>query len=264
MAAGMGLSGCGAGGQRNLDDAIIVTTAPSLAEGETRLVLELRDAREEFPLTESDGFLSSERAARLNPALRSQLRERCQILRRTLPQARREMADGLAIIRPDAQRAHGDGNIAVYVAGKPDIHVFFSCAEIGQLLAWQECGDDLATIRYTHPGFDPARLGVLRDRVAALGLKVENVPPSPPGLERLRTEAATRLLERYLRENGVQMPDGSPLLVTGPLPSARSPKLTGALGNPSVMEQVLRSRNPDVLRALFFLVNRHIVDLPYP
>jgi hypothetical protein len=198
VAAGLGLSGCTSATHRNLTDAVIVTTAPSLVDGETKIVLELRDARDELSLSEADGFLASDRAAKLSRAHRSQLLGRCRALRLTLPQARRELTDGLAIIRPDPQRPYADGNLVVYVAGKSDIHVLFSCAEIGQLLAFKECADDLATIRYTHPAFDSRRLHALRDRIAALGLKVENISPPRPELERLKTEAATRILEHYL------------------------------------------------------------------
>lgn len=264
IAAGFFIPGCTSAGHRNLSDAVIVTASPSLADGDVKIVLELRDAREEFSLTESDAFWASDRATKLSHAVRSQLRERCQTLRRTMPQARSELSDGLAMTRPDPGRAFADGNIVIYVAGKSEIHVLFSCAEIGHLLALKELADDLATIRYTHPGFDSARLRALRDRIAALGLKVENVSLSRPELDRLKTEAATRVLERYLRESGLALPDGSPLMVSGPLSSTRSPKLTAALKEPSVIEQLLRNHNPDVLRALVFLINRRVIELDYP
>ncbi len=264
MAAGMGLSGCTSAGHRNLTDAIIVTTSPSMAEGETRLVLELRDAREELLLSEVDAFLASDRAAKLRHANRSQLLERCRALRLTMPQARQELADGLAIVRPNPGRAFADGNMVIYVAGRSAVHVLFSRAEIGQLLAFKECADDLATIRYTHPGFDSARLGALRDRVAALDSKVTNLSPSKPEFERLKTEAATRVLEHYLRDSGLPLPDDSPVLTSGPLSSMRSPKLTEALKDPSVVERVLHDHNPNALRALVFLVNRNVVELDYP
>ena len=264
IAAGFFIPGCTSAGHRNLSDAVIVTASPSLADGDAKIVLELRDAREEFSLSESDAFLASNRAAKLSHAVRSQLRERCQILRRTMPRARQGLSDGLVVIRPDPQRAYADGNMVVYVAGKSDIHVLFSCAEIGQLLAFKEYADDLATIRYTHPAFDSTRLRDLRDRVAALGLKVENLSLSKLELERLKTEAATRVLERYLRESGLALPDGSPLLVSGPLSLTRSPKLTEALKDPSVIEQLLRNHHPDALRAMFFLVNRKVIELHYP
>jgi hypothetical protein len=264
IAAGFFIPGCASAGHRNLTDAIIVTASPSLADGDVKIVLELRDAREAFSLNESDAFLASDRATKLSRAVRSQLRERCQILRRTMPQARSELSDGLAMIRPDPQRAYGDGNIALYVAGKSDIHVFFSCAEMGQLLAFKECADDLATIRYTHPGFDSARLRALRDRFAALDLKVANLSPSKPELERLKTEAATRVLEHYLRDSGLPLPDASPLLTSGPLSSTRSPKLTEWLKDASVVERVVQDHNPNTLRALLFLVNRNIIELDYP
>ncbi len=264
IAAGFFIPGCTSAGHRNLSAAVIVTASPSLADGDVTIVLELRNAREEFSLSESDAFLASNRAAKLSHAVRSQLRERCQTLRRTMPQARSELSDGLAIIRPDPQRACANGNIVVYAAGKSEIHVLFSCAEIGHLLAFKELADDLATIRYTHPAFDSTRLRALRDRIATLGLKVENVSLSRPELERLKTEAAARVLERYLRESGLPLPDGSPLMVSGPLSSTRSPKLTAALKDPSVIERLLRNHDPDVLRALVFLVNRRVIGLEYP
>ncbi len=264
IAGAIAVSGCSTAGHRNLGEAIVVTTGPSLGESETKLVLELRNGREELSLSEADAFLASDRAARLSHAIRSQLRERCQALRLTMPQARQELADGIAIIRPDPERACADGNMAIYVVGRSAVHVLFTRAEIGQLLAFKECDDDLATIRYTHPGFDSARLCALRDRVAALDLKVANLAPSKAELERLKTEAATRVLERYLRDAGLPLPDSSPLLTSGPLSSARSPKLTGALKNPSVVERVLQDHKPNTLRALVFLVNRNVIELDYP
>ena len=264
IAAGFFIPGCTSAGHRNLSDVVIVTASPSLADGDVKIVLELRDGREEFSLGVSDAFLASDRAAKLSRAVRSQIRERCEALRLTMPRARREISNGLAIIRPDPQRACANGNIVVYATGKSEIHVLFSCAEIGHLLAFKELADDLATIRYTHPAFDSTRLRALRDRVAALGLKVENVSLSRPELERLKTEAAARVLERCLRESGLALPDGLPLMVSGPLSSTRSPKLTAALKDPSVIEQLLRNHNPDVLRALVFLVNRRVIELEYP
>ncbi len=264
LSSAIGLSGCAATGHRNLTEAIIVTTAPSLAESETRLVLELRDVREDLSLGEVDAFLASARAGKLSHAIRAQLVERCRAARHTLPQARQELADGIAIIRPDPGRAYVDGNMVIYVAGRSAVHVLFSRAEIAQLLAFKECGDDLTTIRYTHPGFDPARLQSLRDRVAALNVKVENVSLSGPEVERLKTEAATRVLERYLRDRGLPLSDGGPLLTAGPLSPVRSPRLTEALKDPSVLEQLLQDHHPNALRALLFLVNRKVIELNYP
>jgi len=264
LAAGSGLSGCASAGHRNLTDAIVVTTGPSLAEDETSLVLELRDAREELSLSEVDAFLASDRGAELSSANRSQLLQRSRALRHTMPRARQEWADGLAIIRPDPKGTFADGNIVIYIAGRSAVHVLFSRAEIGQLLEFKECADDLTTIRYTHPGFDSARLRALCDRVAALDLKVANLSPSKPELERLKTEAATRVLEHYLRGSGLPLPDDSPLLTSGPLSSMRSPKLTEVLKDPSVVEGVLRDHNPNTLRALVFLVNRNVIELDYP
>lgn len=263
-AAGLIFTGCTTTGHRNLADAIIVTAPPSLIESETKIVLELRDDREDLLLSEVDAFLASERAAKLGRAVRSQLRERGENLRRTMPQARQEWTNGLAIIRPNPSRAFVDGNIVIYIANDSGVRVLFSRAEIGQLLASKECADDLATIRYTHPGFDSARLGVLRDRVAALDSKVENISPSKPEVERLRTEAATRVLERYLRDNGLLRPEGSPLLTSGLLSSMRSPKLTEALKDRSVVERILQDHNPNALRAMVFLVNRNVIELGFP
>lgn len=264
VGAGCGLPGCASVGRRNLADAVMVTAAPSLAESETMFVLELRNAREEFSLSEADAFLASGRAAELSRAVRSQVRERIQTLRRTMPQARHELSDGLAVLRPDPQRACTDGNLAVYVVGRSDVYVLFSRAEIGRLLAFPEMADDLATLRYTHPAFDSARLGALRDRVAALGLKVENASFSKPELDRLKTEAATRILERCLRESGRALPDDLPLLTAGPLAPTRSPKLTAALKEQSVFEQLLNNPDPAALRALVFLINRKVIELHYP
>jgi hypothetical protein len=36
------------------------------------------------------------------------------------------------------------------------------------------------------------------------------------------------------------------------------------LKDPSVVEQVLRDRDPNTLRALVFLVNRKVIELDYP
>jgi len=264
MAGAVALAGCATVGHRNLNDAIIVTTGPALAENETRLVLELRDGREELPLSEVDAFLATERAARLSRAIRAELAERCRLLRLSMPQARREFADGIAIIRPDPGKAYADGNMVIYVAGRSAVHVLFSRVEIAQLLAFKECDDDLATIRHAHPAFDPARLQSLRDRVADLDVTVENLSLSGTELERLKTEAATRVLERYLRDRGVTLSGGGPLLAASVFSPTRSPRLTAAFRDPSVLEQLLQDAHPNVLRALLFLANRDVVELNYP
>jgi hypothetical protein len=62
----------------------------------------------------------------------------------------------------------------------------------------------------------------------------------------------------------VAIADGSPLLVSGPLSSTRSPKLTQALEDPAIVERVLQDRDPTTLRALVFLVNRKVIELDYP
>lgn len=265
LPAGIGLSGCVAVEHRNLGEAILVRTSPAASETDTRLILELRDVREELPLNEVDAFLASPRSAALSRANRARLRECREALRRTLPQAGRELAAGVVILRPDPDRAWADGNLVVYVPGRSAVRVLFSRAEIGQLLALKECTDDLAAIRHTHPEFDSERLRDLRDRAAALGLKVANLSPSEVELEHLQTEAATRVLERRLREDGVPLPGDSPLLTTSGLRSSpRSPKLTAALKDRSVVERVLHDGDPDTLRALVFLVRRNVIELDYP
>lgn len=261
--AGFCLCGCTVV-QRNVADAVVVTASPSLEEKDVKFVLELRDGREEFAMSEADAFLASKRSARLSRDVRSQIQGRREALRSTVEQARQALSSGCAIIRIDPAKAYADGNMIVYVAGKSDIHVFFSCAEIGQLLALKEVADDLTSVRYTHPTFEAARLRVLRDQVAALGLKVGNVSFSGRELEQMKTEAATRIIERYLRERGLAPPGGPPLLISGLLAPARSPKLTEALKDPSALEQILRSNDPDVLRALVYLVGRKVVELEHP
>lgn len=263
ISAALALAGCAAG-QRNLAEAIIVTAPPSLREDEAKIVLELRDRREALSLREADSFLTSDRAGRLSHALRSQLRERCRKLRQTLPQARQEAINGLAMIRPDPGEDFADDNMVIYVVGRSAVHVLFSRAEVAQLLTFKECSDDLATIRYTHPEFDPVRLGELRDRVAALGLELAQVTPSEGELERLKTEAATRVLEGYLRDGGFPLADDLPLLTSGPLSPMRSPKLSAALRDSAVVEQLLQGHDPNRLRALLFLLNRDIIVLDYP
>lgn len=263
LAAGLGLAGCSST-QRNLSNTILVTTTPALAEAETRLVLELRHTREELSLDEIDAFLASDRATKLSPAERFQLRERGRVLRLTLPQARQEFADGLAITRPDPGKALADGNIVIYVAGKSAVHVLFSRAEVGQLLASRECADDLTTIHHTHPEFAAARLCALRNRVAASDLDVANLSPAESELERLKTEAAARVLERYLRDGGLPLPNDLPLLTYGTLSPARSPRLSAALEDSSVVERILQDHDANTLRALIFLINRDVIKLPYP
>lgn len=263
VAGGFCLFGCSAAGQRNLKDSVFVTAAPPLAEDDVKFVLELRDRREEFALSELEAFMASERAANLSGHVRSQVRERSGALRRTLTEARKGLGEGVAIIRPDLQRAYADGNIVVYLAGKSGVHVLFSCAEIGQLLAFHEIAEDLATIRYTHPAFHASRLLALRDRLSALGLNVPNLAFSASELEGLKTAAATRILERYLRESGLALVDRSPLLTSGPFTPMHSPKLTEAFKAPSVLEQLLQSHNTDALRALIFLVDRKVIELNF-
>jgi hypothetical protein len=245
-------------------DAVVVTAPPSLEDGRVKFSLELRNSREEFALGEADAFLASERGAGLSRDVRSRLKERCQALRLTMGRAKQELSDGLAIVRLDPEKAYVDGNIVVYVAGKSDVQVLFSCAEIGQLLEFHEFADDLATIRYIHPAFDAGRLLALRDRVATLGLSVANVSFSSTAIEQMKVAAAARIIERYLREAGIAPPSDPPLLSSGLFAPARSPKLTEALKDPSALEQVLRSNNPDVLRALIYLIRREVVELEHP
>lgn len=262
--AGLGLSGCASLKFRNLTDSIVVAAAPALSESETKIVLELRHDVEEVTLSDVDAFLASDRAAKLSRADRDRLRERCEALRATLPQARREFADGVAILRPDPSKAFADGNLAVYVAGRSVARVLFSRDEVGRLLALREYTDDLAAIRYKHPDFESATLGVLRDRLAALKLEPSGLTVSKSDTKRLKTEAATRVLERYLRERNLPLPDGAPLLTSDVLGRPRSPKLTAALKDSSVVERILQDRDPNTLRALLFLDNHDIVELAYP
>jgi hypothetical protein len=264
LAAGLCLAGCSASGNRNIRESIVVTTSRSLVEGSVKCALELRDRREEFTLSDTEAFLQSERAAKLSYRLKSELVRRREAVRRTIEQARDELVDDCLITRPDPQRPYSKDNIVVYLAGKTDIRVLFLTDEIGQLLAFNEVADDLATIRYTHPDFDPKRLSQLRDQVVALGLNVENVAFSGANLEERKTAAAARILERHLRERGVGLSDDLPLLTSGPVTATRSPKLSAAMKDGAVLERVVRSNDPNLTRALIRLVRLNVVELQYP
>jgi len=261
--AGFCLCGCTVG-QRNVADAVVVTASPSLEEKDVKFALELRNGREEFALCEADAFLASERSAKLSRDVRSQIQGRREALRSTMGQARQALSSGCAIVRIDPAKSYADGNIVVYVASRSDIRMLFSCEEVGQLLALKEVADDLATIRYTHPAFDAAQLRALRDQAAALRVNASNVSFSSRELEQMKAEAAARIVERYLRESGLAPPAGPPLLTSGLFQPASSPKLTEALKDSSTIERILRSNNPDVLRALIYLVRREIVELEHP
>lgn len=169
--------GC-ASGRRNLRESIVVTASPSFAESEVKVVLELRDGREEFALPAADAFLASERGARLDDDVRSRTEERCEALRRTLPHVRDEWSDGLVVLRSDPRTPYADGNIVLYLEGKSGVRLLFSTAEIGQVLAFHAVADDLATIVYTHPDFDPRRLGAAAQDPAVVEQIVHSNDPN--------------------------------------------------------------------------------------
>jgi hypothetical protein len=264
IVAGGFLTGCAATANRNLNESMVVTASPMMADDRVTCALELRDRRDEFALDDCDAFLASERAANLSQRLRSEILQRRDAVRRTLPAARSEFREGLAITRPDPARPCADGNMVVYVAGKAGTRLLFSRDEIASLLELNEVADDLATLRYTHPDFEPKRLSELRDRVDALGLNVENTSFSTAELDQRKTAAAARIIERRLRELGVALPDGLALLTSGPLAAASSPKLAAALKDPAVMERIVRANDPDLTRALVRLARLHVVELSCP
>lgn len=266
LAATLGLSvcGCTSATHRNASDSILMTASPTSTEDHVTCVLELKDRREEFKLSESDAFLSSERAAKLGSRMKSDILRRREALRRTMTGAQIDLEDGIAICALDAQKPVSNDNAVIYVAGRPGIRILFSCDEVGELLALNEIGEDLATIRYTHPDFDPERLRALRDQLAALDLSVRNSTFSAAELDQKKTAAAARIIERDLRERGIALPHDQALLTSGFLAATSSPKLTAALQDRAVVERILAANDPDLTRALIRLSRLHVVELSYP
>jgi hypothetical protein len=156
---------------------------------------------------------------------------------------------------------YADGNVVLYLEGRTDVRVLFSSEDVGQLLALHEVADDLTTISFTHPDFEPRRLSLLRERVAALGLGAANVSFSRDELKHMKTDAAARVIERALRERGIGLSSSLPLLTSGPFTPTHSPKLTAAFKDPSVLEEIVRSNDPNLIRAVIYLVRLDVIEL---
>jgi len=257
------LAGCASTGQRNIREALVVTAPVSLRENEVDFALELRDERKSFTLDQVDDFLASDDAADLSGRMRKLIRTRAGKVNSTIDDARKRLSDGLAIVRPDADGPERSDNFVVYIENDDRVRLLFARDEIERIFSLRELADDMSTLRYTHPGFDQASLRALHDRAAAMNLGVGGLSPSQREMRKLKDEAATRVLERTLRGRGVAL-SNEPLLVTGTLRAAASPKLSEALHDRDVFEGLIKSENPDALRALVYVVDRDIVDLDHP
>ncbi|MBI4717379.1 MAG: hypothetical protein HY763_06215 [Planctomycetes bacterium] len=258
------LCGCASAPQRNTRESIVISAPREPTMEQVSCVLELRNGREELALTQTAAFLASERGAKLARRIQSELRRREHAVRETIAQARAELGGGVAVLRPDSKRPYADGNLVVYLAGKTNTRLLFSREEMAQLLAFHQVGDDLTTIHYTHPEFTSERLAALCNRLADLGLSVKNATLSAADLERMKTEAAARILERHLRRGGANLSERLPLVTYGLLSPPTCPKLSAALKDAAAVDRLVRSNDPDCTRALLRLVRLRAVELACP
>lgn len=264
MLSALCLCGCASAPQRNTRESILISAPREPAMEQVSCVVELRNGREELALDQTAAFLASDRGAKLSRRIQSELKQRERAVRETIAQARAELASGVAVLRPDPKKPYADGNLVVYLAGKTNTRLLFSREEMAQVLAFKEVGDDLTTIRYTHPEFTSEQLAALCKKVADVGLSVKNAALSATDLERMKTEAAARVLERHLRRGGVDLSESLPLVTYGSLSPPTCPKLSAALKDPAAVDRLVRSNDPDATRALLRLVRLRAVELACP
>ena len=257
-------SGCASTAHRNVTEAVVVTASPSLTRENVRFILELRNERKEVALDGIDAFLGTEAGSRLAYSVKSSIKSKRRKVEQTLAEAASAQDNDLILARPDKQRPYADDNIVVFLNGRDGYHVYSCLAEINQLFSHREIESDLKTIHYTHPHFDDAVLEKLRAKLEDASLKIKNTVLSSSETANLKTLAAAGILERKLRALGIALDGDQPLLTTGLFARCRSPKITRALQNQPVFEQVIRSGAPDVIRALVYLVNHEVVELDYP
>lgn len=262
-AVAMVLSGCAPGAHRNVVEAVVVTATPSLVEAGVRFGLELRDSRQEVALSEVTAFLASDEASRLRRNIKAELRRKQRKLQETLSKAKEQSPEEVILARPDADRPYSDSNLVLYLKGQPNFHVYFSSAEIDQILAYRKLTDDLDAIEYSHPLFESRILGALVARLGASGIDVKNAAMSKAEHERLKTLAASGILEQKLRELGAKFTGDLPVLTTDFFGRTRSPKLAQALQDRVLFEQIIRCNDPNVIRALVYLVDSDVVKLAH-
>ncbi len=261
---GILLSGCVSGTHRNVREAVVVIASSSLADADVRLALELRDSREEVALPEVTAFLASDETSRLSWNIKADLRLKQRKLQETLSEAREQLPEEVIFTRPDKGRPYSDSNLVLYLKGHPDFYVYFSSAEIDQILAYRKLADDLDTVDYTHPLFDSGTLAALAARLGALRIDVKNAAMSKGEHEKLKALAASGILEHKLRELGAKFTGDLLVLATDFLGRTRSPKLAQALQDRALFEQIIRCNDPNVIRALVYLVDSDVVKLGHP
>ncbi|MFQ5429581.1 MAG: hypothetical protein ACE5E1_04645 [Phycisphaerae bacterium] len=254
-------SGCADGGSRNIQEAVTVVSGPALSEANVRFVLELRQSRKEIALADVDAFLSGDASTDLGYGVRADLRRKSRKLRETLAEATAAAGEGLAITRPDRERPFSGGNLVVYVRGRDGFHAYCSSREVDGLFAYPEVADDLTTVRYTHPLFDVAVLDRLKAGLKERQIETPNIALSADRLEALKCRTATGILEKKLRSLGMTMSDEAPLLASATFGRTCSPKLTRALSDAAALEGLISCGEPEVIRALVYLVNADIVEI---
>jgi hypothetical protein len=252
-------SGCTSTGRRNLTDSVVVVARPALARQDIRFILELKDTREEVMLVDLGAFLASPAGGHLSRAVKSAIGDKRRKIEQTVGEAAAH-PDEVILARPAQQQPYDDDNIVVYLKGRDGYHVYSRLAEINRVFAFKAMASDLKTIRYTHPFFDATVLDQLRAALEEEGIELRNIDLSRAEIEELKTLAAAGILERKLRTLG----GDEPVLTGALLKNNRSPKLTRALRDASVFERIISCGDPEVIRALLYLVANEAIELSHP
>ncbi|MFQ5424297.1 MAG: hypothetical protein ACE5F9_10000 [Phycisphaerae bacterium] len=255
------MSGCTTAGSRNIKEAVSVASRPSLTEKDVRFILELRQNRTEIALSDVDEFLSGPESAHVGYSVKADLKHKKRKLQETLAKAIATVDAGCAVTRPDPEHAFTDDNIVVYLRGREGCRVYFSYGEIDALFAYPEVTEDLATVRYTNPLFETGTLDLLKASLKERHIETPNLALPEGRLKQLKSLAAAGVLERKLRSLDVPLTGDTLLLASGLFVPRHSPKLTDALGDKDVLERVLSCGEPNVIRALVYLINNDVVEL---
>ena len=245
------------------EDILVENKSDQINEANIFFVLELRQTRKEIEFSNLESYLSSTESEDLSVTLQQELIAKRQKISETIVDASQASGDSIIFARIDEHKPYSNENILLYLMDDDCYFLFFSSSEIDEIYATalKVMQDDLETILFEYPNFTHNTLATLKTELEEKNIKFKHAELSEKEIEKLKLVTAAGILENALRNIGVQFKANEPLLQNGLFRKTYSLKLTTALKDKSVLEQIKNSDEASVVKSLDYLVERRVVVL---
>ena len=239
MFVGVALVSSAFAGRNSKESVMIQNTGSEISKEHIAFILELKKSREELSFQQASTLPGSSPA--YSTAIHRMIRRNVENISATLDEVKND-GDNIKAAVVSSERGWNDGNVIFYIPNADGYRILSSFEEIERLVH-----------SYVHPGFEAKTLKEVDDLLSEI--RKDNRSLRTLHKELIAEEAlnnALGILESETRRLGAE--ERGPILENG-----WSPKLTHALKDPKILQQIETSNDSAVKWAFEYLNKMNVI-----